>query len=75
MSVRLRLGALLRYTIDYTKRDEYAPLLCVFGALLIGGSPIFIETTVKRGANKQPPDQTYVSQEADRTEIGELAAS
>ena len=26
VSVRLRLGALLRYTIDYTKRDEYAPL-------------------------------------------------
>ena len=24
VSVRLRLGALLRYTIDYTKRDEYA---------------------------------------------------
>jgi DNA (cytosine-5)-methyltransferase 1 len=46
VSVRLRLGALLRYTIDYTKRDEYAlPPLCVFCALLIGGSPIFIETT------------------------------
>ena len=26
VSVRLRLSALLRYTIDYTKRDEYAPL-------------------------------------------------
>jgi hypothetical protein len=23
VSVRLRLGAILRYTIDYTKRDEY----------------------------------------------------
>ena len=29
VSVRLRLGALLRYTIDYTKRDEYVPLLRV----------------------------------------------
>jgi Cytosine specific DNA methyltransferase replication foci domain len=25
VSVRLRLGAILRYTIDYTKRDEYVP--------------------------------------------------
>ena len=34
VSVRLRLGALLRYTIDYTKRDEYAPPpLCVSCAL------------------------------------------
>ena len=33
VSVRLRLGAILRYTIDYTKRDEYVsfpfyPLWC-----------------------------------------------
>jgi hypothetical protein len=28
VSVRLRLGALLRYTIDYTKRDEYVPVPC-----------------------------------------------
>jgi hypothetical protein len=25
VSVRLRLGAILRYTIDYTKRNEYVP--------------------------------------------------
>lgn len=36
VSVRLRLGALLRWTIDYTKRDEYVsfpfhPLLCGHG--------------------------------------------
>jgi hypothetical protein len=34
--VRLRLGAILRWTIDYTKRDEYVsfhfhPLLCGHG--------------------------------------------
>jgi hypothetical protein len=39
VSVRLRLGALLRYTIDYTKRDEYAPPIRVSYALLIGGQP------------------------------------
>jgi hypothetical protein len=27
VSVRLRLGAILRYTIDYAKRDEYVPFL------------------------------------------------
>ena len=36
VSARLRLGALLRWTIDYTKRDEYVsfpfqPLLCGHG--------------------------------------------
>lgn len=25
VSMRLRLGAIMRYTIDYTKRDEYVP--------------------------------------------------
>jgi hypothetical protein len=30
VSVRLRLGAILRYTIDYTKRDEYV-LFCFGG--------------------------------------------
>jgi hypothetical protein len=40
VSVRLRLGALLRWTIDYTKRDEYVsfpfhPLLWAWAAVLI----------------------------------------
>jgi Cytosine specific DNA methyltransferase replication foci domain len=53
VSVRLRLGALLRYTIDYTKRDEYVliPLwsemmgfMCMRSCVRIC-SPIYLETT------------------------------
>lgn len=46
VSVRLRLGALLRWTIDYTKRDEYVsfpfhPLSCGHGrAVLTRWSPV-----------------------------------
>ena len=36
VSVRLRLGAILRYTIDYTKRDEYVACFYFFSPLLGG---------------------------------------
>jgi hypothetical protein len=35
VSVRLRLGAILRYTIDYTKRDEYVSF-SLFHPLCLG---------------------------------------
>ena len=46
VSVRLRLGKVLRYTIDYTKRDEYALFpFRIHCMVLTCGSPISIETT------------------------------
>lgn len=50
VSARLRLGAILRYTIDYTKRDEYVsfPFILFLWAVLICwmGSPMYLETTL-----------------------------
>jgi hypothetical protein len=55
VSVRLRLGAILRYTIDYTKRDEYVSspyrLLCVCTGV---GIDMLVSEFAARYTSRQP---------------------
>jgi hypothetical protein len=52
VSVRLRLGAILRYTIDYTKRDEYVSLY--FHPLCGGGADMLVSGWAVRCTSRQP---------------------
>ena len=52
VSVRLRLGAILRYTIDYTKRDEYVSFH--FYSLCVGGADMLVSGWAVRCTSRQP---------------------
>ena len=54
VSVRLRLGALLRYTIDYTKLDEYA-LLSVSSAFCLSVAARSSSRLRRRGTSLEYP--------------------
>ena len=57
VSVRLRLGAILRYTLDYTKRDEYVLIPPLSSALLWalrGGADIIVLGCAARSTSRRP---------------------